>query len=205
MSIKIGTTVLIVSAAIGVCWFAYKKFLVKKAVTIGVEIYTVWAAQGPFENGEDSAKAMRRAIIVIRGKDALEDNKFNEATIRHADAYNSNPQRWERLREESLFVNKSKEFGKYVEMVKQMASNDRALSNFGERLAKDASAEGKELLRFLKASYESRFNKKNETAEEVGLIYAQIYSESFRHSDEEFYKLFLDLNRKWKEATSKTL
>ena len=167
---------------------------------IGVEIYTVWAAQGPFENGEDSAKAMRRAIIVVRGKDALEDNKFNEAIIRHADAYNSDTQRWERLRVKSLSVNKSKDFGKYVEMVKQMASNDIALSNFGERLAKDTSAEGKELLRFIKASYESRFNKKIETVEEVGVIYAQIYSESFGHSDEEFYKLFLDLNSKWKES-----
>lgn len=200
MSVKIGITILIVSTAIGVCWFAYKRFFAKKAGKISVEIYTVWAAQGPFKNGEDSAKAMRRAIIVVRGKDALEDNKFNEAIIRHADAYNSDPQRWERLREESLSVKKSKDFDKYVEMVKQMASNDIALSNFGERLTKDTSAEGKDLLRFLKAAYESRFNKKIESVEEVGLIYAQIYSESFRHPEEEFYQLFLDLNKKWKES-----
>lgn len=200
MYVKIGITILIVSAVIGVCWYAYKKFLAKKAGKIGVEIYTVWAAQGPFENGEDTAKAMRRAIIAVRGKDALEDNKFNEAIIRHADAYNSDPQRWETLREKYLSVNKPRDFGKYVEMVKQMASNDIALSNFGERLAKDTSAEGKDLLGFLKVSYESRFNKKIEAVEEVGLIYAHIYSESFRHPDEEFYKLFLDLNTKWKES-----
>lgn len=200
MYFKIGITIIILSTIIGVSWFAYKKFLVKKAAKIGVDIYAVWATQGPFENGEDSAKAMRRAVIVARGMDALEDHKFIEAIKLHAKAYNSDPQRWEALRKESLSMKKSKDFDKHIEMVKQIVSNDAALSNFGERLAQDTSAEAKDLLRFLKASYGSRFNKEIETVYEIGFIYAQIYSESFRHPDEEFYKLFLDLHKKWNDS-----
>ena len=97
MYIKIGITILIIGTVIGVCWFTYKKFLVTEAEKIGVEINIAWAAQGPFENGEDSAIAMRRAIIVARGKDALEDSKFKEAIRLHAEAYNSDLQRWEAL------------------------------------------------------------------------------------------------------------
>lgn len=63
------------------------------------QVFPVWAAQGPFESGEESAAAMRYAYSAVRGPEEAE--RMAETIAKHAAAYDSNPAAWERTRQEA--------------------------------------------------------------------------------------------------------
>lgn len=63
------------------------------------EIFPVWAAQGPFESGQQSAAAMRYAYLAVQGPE--ETAQMAEAIEKHAQVYDENPATWEGLRQDA--------------------------------------------------------------------------------------------------------
>jgi hypothetical protein len=193
---------IILCLAFGSFWVIKKKRDTLKASKIVKEVYDVWAAQGPFQNGDASAKAMRYATLAVRGYDSLADSKFKEAISLHARAYNNDPSKWEAFRKEALSCSKSENFEEQLKMVNRIAENDNALDNFGNRLIKNESKESKDLIVFLNEAYKSRKGRNIENSGELGYIFAQIYSESFENPNEEFYSEFLQLHERLKKSKS---
>lgn len=194
--------ILIACMAIALYWI-YKKRLMLQASKITKEIYAVWAALGPFENGAASAKAMHCANIVVRDLDSLNDQKYNEAISLHEKAYNTDPVKWEELRQRSLSGATCDKFEMQLAKAKEIASNDIALRNFGEQLLDDGSKASKDLISLLNEIYKSRYGTDIEDSLKLGFIYAQVYSESLRHQDEDIYRVFIQLSEKWKKTDLK--
>lgn len=202
MYIKPIIAILILCFAFGVSWCIYKKFTSLKASQIVAQVFAVWAAQGPFENGEVSASSLRYATLAVRGMDSLDDKKSKEAISMHACAYDADPERWEALRSEYLSSHKNGQFKEQLEKANEIASNTIALQKFGKNLIEDTSKECTDLISFLRSAYKSRYEKDFENDGSIGFIYAQIYSESFSYPDEDFYRIFLKLNERRKELTN---
>ena len=87
------------------------------AADVFVKINAVWAVQGPFGNGTESAKAMRYATKAVGGPDS-----FYEAIDKHAAAYDAKPARWEAIRKGSLEFAKGPEFEKSLEAAKKLGA-----------------------------------------------------------------------------------
>jgi len=79
-------------------WVWFRSYTVKKVGKIVRQVYPVWAAQGPFESGEQSAAAMRYAFLAVRGPEKME--RMAETIAKHTKAYDDDPARWEQLRQE---------------------------------------------------------------------------------------------------------
>jgi hypothetical protein len=62
-----------------------------------MEFMPVWAAAGPFEDGEASARAMRAAILLMLD-DVGERRDLLESTADHAASYDADPEAWEENR-----------------------------------------------------------------------------------------------------------
>lgn len=60
----------------------------------------IWAVQGPFCNGRDSAIAFARSIYVLNGEEKLESSEA--CIIEHAKIYNQDPEEWEKIRKKSI-------------------------------------------------------------------------------------------------------
>lgn len=58
--------------------------------------------QGPFKNGEESARAMKIATEAVRGPASIKVQKMHDAFAKHAASYDSDPEKWESLRQNSL-------------------------------------------------------------------------------------------------------
>ena len=74
------------------------------------ELNAVWAVQGPFKNGEESARAMKFATIAVRGADSIAKKPTAEALAKHAASYDSQIQIWELLRQDYLAYAQGKKF-----------------------------------------------------------------------------------------------
>lgn len=72
----------------------------KQAAEVTGDVYAVWAAQGPFDSGTQSAGAMRYAYVAVRGP--KEADRMSDAIAKHAQAFDAAPSVWEKLRLESL-------------------------------------------------------------------------------------------------------
>jgi len=72
----------------------------KQAAEVTRDVYPVWATQGPFDSGTQSALAMRYAYLAVRGPEEAE--RMSEAITKHAQAFDTDPGVWEKLRQESL-------------------------------------------------------------------------------------------------------
>ena len=82
-----------------------------------VTINAVWAVQGPFKNGAESAQAMRYATKAVGGADSF----YNEID-KHAAAYDAHPARWEEIRKASLAFAKGQEFETSLESAKRLGA-----------------------------------------------------------------------------------
>ena len=84
--------------------FAFRYWIrsqaMKQAAEVTRDIYPVWAAQGPFGSGTQSAGAMRYAYLTVRGPEEAE--RMADAIAKHAQAFDADPGVWEKLRQESL-------------------------------------------------------------------------------------------------------
>ena len=65
------------------------------------EIFPVWAAQGPFGNGTQSAIAMRYAWLAVSG-DREKVDGMTEQFSQHADSFDADPGKWEETRRTAL-------------------------------------------------------------------------------------------------------
>ncbi len=66
----------------------------RQASNTARQIFPVWAAQGPFENGTQSAIAMRYAWLAISG-DREKVDGMTEQFSQHANAFDADPEKWE--------------------------------------------------------------------------------------------------------------
>lgn len=89
---------LVVATATLLFWRRIRAHAHRQAAGMAREVFPVWAAQGPFESGAESAAAMRYAYMAVKGPDEVE--RMAEAIDNHASAYDSDPTGWERTREE---------------------------------------------------------------------------------------------------------
>jgi hypothetical protein len=82
-----------------------------------IKINAVWAVQGPFKNGAESARAMRYATKAVRGSDSF----YNEID-KHAAAYDAHPDRWEGIRKGCLQFAKGEKFENSLEAAKKLGA-----------------------------------------------------------------------------------
>ncbi len=87
-----------------------KKRMMEAAERVLKELNAVWAVQGPFKNGEESARAMKIATIAVRGADSITTKPTAGALAKHAASYNSQIQIWELLRQDYLAYAEGKKF-----------------------------------------------------------------------------------------------
>lgn len=66
------------------------------------EALLIWAVEGPFDSGEQSAAAMRHAYTTMFGSEEAES--FGEAFAKHAIAFDNEPDEWEQVRQEYLGI-----------------------------------------------------------------------------------------------------
>ena len=87
----------------------------------------IWAVQGPFRNGEDSAIAFARSIYVLNGEEKLESSAAR--IIEHAKSYNHDPEAWERIRKKSIINYK----GSYTNIIKSKVEEAERLCKLKDR------------------------------------------------------------------------
>ena len=110
----------IVAAVLVRKWYRAREF--KVASEMAKEVFPVWAAQGPFASGEQSAKALRYSHMAVSGPDLSE--KMLEGIAQHAIAYDEDPETREHNREETLqYV--TEETRDYVEAAIAFAALDQ--------------------------------------------------------------------------------
>ena len=95
----------------------WNKNIKSKAPDIFTKINAVWAVQGPFKNGAESAQAMRYATKGAGGSDS-----FYNVIGKHAATYDANPDRWEEIRKSCLAFAKGQEYETSLEAAKKLGA-----------------------------------------------------------------------------------
>jgi hypothetical protein len=113
--IMIGGVVVVVLVFVG--YHYWNKGTKNQADDVFVKINAVWAVQGPFKNGAESAQAMRYATKAVGGPDSF----YNEID-KHAAAYDAHPDRWEGIRKGSLQFAKGEQFESSLEAAKKLGA-----------------------------------------------------------------------------------
>ena len=72
----------------------------KTASDMAKQVFPVWAAQGPFDSGVQSAAAMRNAYLAVFGANQTEE--MADAIEGHEAAYDADPETWEETRRTAL-------------------------------------------------------------------------------------------------------
>ncbi|MBT5150855.1 MAG: hypothetical protein HOM43_00590 [Flavobacteriales bacterium] len=120
-----------IALAIAVSFLAFirwrKEQSLNQAASSARKVFPVWAAQGPFLSGEESAAAMRYAYLAVYGPEEAEDNGMNEAITNHAIAYDNNPSDWIKNRWLALESSNSAT-DEYVVIAKGFAAIDSLFS-----------------------------------------------------------------------------
>ena len=87
----------IIAAGIGwVIWRWWRGRIFDRASDKAQKVFPVWAAQGPFESGAESAAAMRNAHLAVFGGDSAEE--MAAGIEGHATSYDADPKTWEEIR-----------------------------------------------------------------------------------------------------------
>jgi hypothetical protein len=86
------------------------------------QVFPVWAAQGPFKSGAQSAAAMRNAYLAVLGPGEAE--AMAEAIAGHALVYDRDPAEWEKTRQDAARA-AGPETAKFVERI-MVARQDEA-------------------------------------------------------------------------------
>jgi len=113
--IMIGGIVVVVLVFAGYQY--WNKEVKKQADDVFVKINAVWAVQGPFKNGAESAQAMRYATKAVGGPDS-----FYDEIDKHAAAYDAHPDRWEGIRKGCLQFAKGEKFEAGLEAAKKLGA-----------------------------------------------------------------------------------
>lgn len=100
-------TALFVIATLIIVFLGYRAWqsnAFNTASEMAQDVFPVWAGQGPFENGTDSAIAMWAAWSVVLGPDKAQQD--TEAFVQHQKTYDADPETWAGLQRDT-----SEQFG----------------------------------------------------------------------------------------------
>jgi len=101
----------IIAAVVGYAVYSIRRKRITEAVDrILIEVNAVWAVQGPFKKGEESARAMKFATIAVRGPESINLKPTADALAKHAASFDSQTQTWESLRQDYLPYAQGKKF-----------------------------------------------------------------------------------------------
>ncbi len=114
---------LVVVVLAALLWQWYRSHIFKLASGLARRVFPVWAAQGPFDSGEESAAATRYAYVAVFGPEEAERMGMVEAIANHAAAYDSNPTAWEKNRQVAILTANS-ETEEFVTIAKDLAAMD---------------------------------------------------------------------------------
>lgn len=114
---------LVVVVLAALLWQWYRSHIFKRASGLARRVFPVWAAQGPFDSGEESAGAMRYAYVAVFGQEEAERMGMVEVIANHAAAYDSNPTAWEKNRQEAV-LSANSETEEFVTIAKGLAAMD---------------------------------------------------------------------------------
>jgi hypothetical protein len=92
----VGLAVLVVAVIFAATWRLLRMLISNAVPDLAKQVFPVWAAQGPFESGAESAAAMRRAWLAISGPDQTE--KMADAIHQHEEEFDADPEVWEETR-----------------------------------------------------------------------------------------------------------
>ena len=79
---------------------AWQSHVFNTASEMAQDVFPVWAGQGPFDNGTDSAVAMWAAWSVVLGPDKAQQN--TGSFIQHQQTYDADPETWAGLQRETF-------------------------------------------------------------------------------------------------------
>ena len=123
-SLQVAALILVVVIVVAaLLWQWYRSHIFKRASGLARRVFPVWAAQGPFETGEESAAAMRYAYLAVFGQEEAERMGMAEAISKHASAYDSNPAAWEQNRQQAM-QSANSETEEFVTIAKGLATMD---------------------------------------------------------------------------------
>jgi ribosome modulation factor len=84
-------------------WLSVRSRASKRAISMARsmarQVFPVWAAQGPFASGAESAAAMRNAYMVVMGPEQTE--AMADAIAEHAAAFDHDPATWQETRRDA--------------------------------------------------------------------------------------------------------
>lgn len=131
-SLQLILVILVVGAILAApLWQWYRSRIFKRASGLARRVFPVWAAQGPFDSGEESAAAMRYAYLAVFGSEEAERMGMMEAVANHAAAYDRNPGAWEQNRQKAMRSANS-ETEEFVTIAKGLAAMDSLNKDFLE-------------------------------------------------------------------------
>ena len=107
-------------------WRWYRSRIFEQAGDLARQVFPVWAAQGPFDSGAQSAAAMRCAYVAVFGAEEAKRMKIAEVCAQHPAAYDSNPEAWEQTRQKAT-RSASPDTEKFVAIAKDLAATDPVL------------------------------------------------------------------------------
>ena len=96
----VAITVIVVFGIALAIWLWWRSRIFYSASDMAKQVFPVWAAQGPFDSGAESAAAMRNAYLAVLGTDQTEE--MADGIEGHATAYDADPETWEETRRTAL-------------------------------------------------------------------------------------------------------
>jgi len=166
--------IILILVAIGIIallgWLWWRKHIFNLAAQMSKNLFPVWAGQGPFENGTESAAAFKAAYVVVMGKE--ESNKNTDAFTKHQIAYDNDPVTWENLRKES--ITESDEINNLITMANGLTAMDRLnedlLEGGGHRLELVTNEDGETNIAYKQIWTDEEIEKHNEETNNSILI-----------------------------------
>lgn len=110
-------------------WFLWRRHIFHQASKMVQKVFPVWAGQGPFESGTESARAMKAAYAAVMGPEKAAEAK--DSIEKHQIAYDQDHATWENLRKKSL--EESREFNDYITIAKGLAAMESINENIVRR------------------------------------------------------------------------
>lgn len=129
MSTQLLLVALIIVVVALLLWLWFRSYTLKRASNMVQQVFPVWAAQGPFQSGEQSAVAMRYAYMTVLGPEETE--RMAEAIRKHAISYDGDSSKWEQTRLEAA-RSAGPETEEFVTIAKGLAAMDSLNKDFLE-------------------------------------------------------------------------
>ena len=151
-------------------WLWWRKHIFNLAAQMSKNLFPVWAGQGPFENGAESAAAFKAAYTVVMGKE--ETNNNADTFTKHQIAYDNDPNTWENLRIKSIA--ESDEINDLITMANALTAmdslNEDLLEGGGHRLELVTNEDGENNIAYKQIWTDEEIEKHEEETNDSILI-----------------------------------